>query len=162
MPPPASYFNPRAPYGARPALFPILARSLLFQSTCPVRGTTRLRVDNGLEHLDFNPRAPYRARRRAVSPVPPPGDFNPRAPYRARPFPLLRQPRRLAISIHVPRTGHDWAATAAQNGSWRFQSTCPVQGTTAAQAGVVKALVFQSTCPVQGTTRCASSMRCST
>ena len=103
------YFNPRAPYGARPgfalitvwniwisihvprtghddALFHLshhrgisihvprtghdLSRcsgspaALLFQSTCPVQGTTGRQRQRKTGHGDFNPRAPYRARPR--------------------------------------------------------------------------------------------------
>ena len=56
------YFNPRAPYGARP--------------------------DNSADALSvtqyFNPRAPYGARRETAVTSAEPTDFNPRAPYGAR------------------------------------------------------------------------------
>ena len=122
-------FNPRAPYGARPALFPILARSLLFQSTCPVQGTTKVRSMRKCRDFNFNPRAPYGARRTRRDSRRHRRDFNPRAPYGARQAggrvvvgqqvfqstcPVrgttvlcLLHTLRPHISIHVPRTGHD-------------------------------------------------------
>ena len=36
----------------------------------------------------------------------------------------------LAISIHVPREGHDSALLRALRSSRSFQSTCPARGTT--------------------------------
>ena len=36
----------------------------------------------------------------------------------------------IEISIHVPREGHDTAAATSSPGSSLFLSTCPVRGTT--------------------------------
>ena len=81
-----TYFNPRAPRGARPH-FPTSgdARNSVFQSTCPARGTTP-------SAFDFLRYAPY---------------FNPRAPRGARPEYRYSPNRVCGISIHVPREGHD-------------------------------------------------------
>ena len=85
-----------------------LTVAMEFQSTCPVRGTT-CRTQTGTARCrDFNPRAPYgarphaRRRRKHWRRY-----FNPRAPYGAR---LKAQ------------CGFDNAI--------KFQSTCPVRGTT--------------------------------
>ena len=59
---PWTYFNPRAPCGARPkglGKAPILNE---FQSTRPVRGATRWAGSTRAETADFNPRAPCGAR----------------------------------------------------------------------------------------------------
>ena len=58
---------------------------LQFQSTCPARGTTRPRADADGAGEHFNPRAPRGARLK---------------------FSQISAPI-LAISIHVPREGHD-------------------------------------------------------
>ena len=81
----SSYFNPRAPYGARPGWKGNAAASGRFQSTRPIRGATHTirrikpmedisihaphtgrdstRRSEGLKLRNFNPRAPYGARR---------------------------------------------------------------------------------------------------
>ena len=104
----AKYFNPRAPYGARP---------------CGDWGFRRI-------NKDFNPRAPYGARRQTVIQLakllaisihaphtgrdhkrrtiqPYQRYFNPRAPYGARPPAGPQCQRYCAISIHAPHTGRD-------------------------------------------------------
>ena len=40
----SAYFNPRAPCGARPLTAVLTAQSVKFQSTCPLRGTTKSTV----------------------------------------------------------------------------------------------------------------------
>ena len=148
-----SNFNPRAPYGARlhrtslhfllcgisihapHAGRDCLMRStlrawLLFQSTRPIRGATR--TAEGARHLlpNFNPRAPYGARRATSLPVPSSmafqstrpirgatlmvylffsfaSHFNPRAPYGARLTPIKPITMYCQISIHAPHTGRD-------------------------------------------------------
>ena len=102
-------FNPRAPYGARQERVAAHARSIRFQSTCPVRGTT-----------SFGTPAPGTT-----------ADFNPRAPYGARPLRLGVAVKAEVISIHVPRTGHDVTQPWDLTITFLFQSTCPVRGTTA-------------------------------
>ncbi len=77
-------FNPRAPRGARLDEFGDLSGVILFQSTRPARGATRLRCGMGLEAVGFNPRAPRGARHGA----------DPRQGVGA-------------VSIHAPRAGRD-------------------------------------------------------
>ena len=101
----------------------------IFQSTCPLRGTT---------HKD-----PWERHSRKISiHMPLTGhddkhcfvlidvkDFNPHAPYGARPVPPLL--------LITPR---------------KFQSTCPLRGTTPWRIYQYSPAGFQSTCPLRGTT----------
>ena len=126
-----SYFNPRAPRGARPTSKTLHKALHLFQSTCPARGTTQ-DVWSDYYHK--------------------------------------------AISIHVPREGHDGQCRFSAQSARLFQSTCPARGTTVSKQGltninssnfnpraprgarrVIKRIAmlgpaFQSTCPARGTT----------
>ena len=101
-----------------------------FQSTCPARGTTARRLLYDYSCQNFNPRAPRGARRLCVAVLAVQNHFNPRAPRGARRA-VSQQERglpqafqstcpargttgrgrgrkaRVAISIHVPREGHD-------------------------------------------------------
>mgnify|MGYP006912266197 CR=1 FL=1 len=147
----------------------------LFQSTCPVRGTTPSHAAVPAGSCNFNPRAPYGARLHTDNSLYSLHYFNPRAPYGARlPF-LCGRGILSAISIHVPRTGHDGFHIPVTHTRTRFQSTCPVRGTTIGirlqmlqgkisihvpRTGhdlqrlsyTVCFMKFQSTCPVRGTT----------
>ena len=101
------YFNPRAPCGARRMEGVRMSRSLKFQSTCPLRGTTiRPRTPKACENQfqstcplrgttidhakrtvvfdNFNPRAPCGARPPGPTTHTPRAHFNPRAPCGAR------------------------------------------------------------------------------
>ena len=105
-------------------------RPAVFQPTCPVRGTTFDSHLGDSRTSDFNPRAPYGARRsgRGVG------------------------QRAGGISTHVPRTGHDRTAHSGRKGNIIFQPTCPVRGTTTMAQLSHAAPIFQPTCPVRGTT----------
>ena len=147
-------FNPRAPYGARhgrkeweigvspfQSTRPIwgatsnyiehLITQALFQSTRPIWGATPDEPTDRDHHPDFNPRAPYGARRvRRSRDARGRRNFNPRAPYGARlngglcdgfyavfqstrPIwgatvpPVLYGRLRNSISIHAPHMGRD-------------------------------------------------------
>ena len=151
-----SYFNPRAPRGARRAGEALgLPPEKLFQSTCPARGTTissalwcasrlisihvpREGHDDTTGNRRFWPVPVFQSTcpARGTTPVMGPLKypiiyFNPRAPRGARLQILGHLALALVISIHVPREGHDFVA-----GDWcrfcpAFQSTCPARGTTA-------------------------------
>ena len=81
---------------------------------------------------NFNPRAPYGARRRRWS-----GsssiktDFNPRAPYGARPADGDSPKQGTKISIHAPHTGRDLHLLIVIYQTGGFQSTRPIRGATA-------------------------------
>ena len=125
-----------------------------FQSTCPARGTTFVRIDVLHDFNDFNPRAPRGARPGARSTtrrsssisihVPREGHdltcstrsiplpyFNPRAPRGARHPQGAPPEQEQYISIHVPREGHDLTTQIITKDTTQFQSTCPARGTTA-------------------------------
>ncbi len=56
--------------------------------------------------------------------------FNPRAPRGARHNRRYELLCYAAISIHVPREGHDFDGLTVPDGMDKFQSTCPARGTT--------------------------------
>ena len=126
-------------------------------------------------HRYFNPRAPYGARLSHALTRHSFDGFQSTCPVRGT---TLRDRRRgvpLHISIHVPRTGHDYRYCVKQRRCGQFQSTCPVRGTTQSSATRICTekisihvprtghdlgsplkfalnCLFQSTCPVRGTT----------
>ncbi len=79
-------------------------------------------------------------------------NFNPRAPRGARPACVVAITGDSAISIHVPREGHDSPAIASSRDDAPFQSTCPARGTTTVFSTRSTDAAFQSTCPARGTT----------
>ena len=125
-----SYFNPHAPCGARLVLFREQINGGLFQSTRPVWGATRIRLDTlaclyisihtprvGRDRAcghsrscarDFNPRAPRGARRASADQTRAAGNFNPRAPRGARRIPACGKKHRSIFQSTRPA----WGATA--------------------------------------------------
>ena len=131
----ASEISIHAPLTGHDAcVFPFATSTPAFQSTCPVRGTTSARSRTDRFPRNFNPRAPYGARRGG--------------PHRPAPW-------RLGISIHVPRTGHDGCPWHRQLASVHISIHVPRTGHDA-DGDATRAMLtqFQSTCPVRGTTRC--------
>ena len=102
-----SYFNPRAPYGARPLKKSGTANTQSFQSTRPIRGATRAKIIRITGIKNFNPRAPYGARRVQTGKRDGCNHFNPRAPYGARLALRLHQLDIVHISIRAPHMGRD-------------------------------------------------------
>ena len=82
-------------------------RRLVFQSTCPARGTTKRPGYYPGRFTYFNPRAPRGARQLKESYNKIKRNFNPRAPRGARLARLKSRRTYPVISIHVPREGHD-------------------------------------------------------
>ena len=146
-------FNPRAPYGARRSgLFPghqlhqfqstcpvrgtthtrrpSRQKRRIFQSTCPVRGTTGKWNLGSQSAMNFNPRAPYGARRLSAAVGAPEQEFQSTCPVRGTTTTAFNITVFNCISIHVPRTGHDERSQMFQTVINEFQSTCPVRGTT--------------------------------
>ena len=109
-----------------------LCRHFIFQSTCPMRGTTcsskKLSKDN-----HFNPRAPCGARLKPVTKRVEVSIFQSTCPMRGT---TREQGHAIDLSI--------------------FQSTCPMRGTTCYQIELYAHNLFQSTCPMRGTTACGS------
>ena len=123
--PPSAYFNPRARCGARPQQLEVLAPLRIFQSTCPLWGTTRQQV--GAEgHKQISTRVPRGARlRQRRSSSCPAHDFNPRAPCGARRHcPRSKYDQRY-FNPCAPCGARRWRITIA-NMELIFQSTCPV------------------------------------
>ena len=108
--PVVSYFNPRAPYGARPTPRPCGSSPPRFQSTRPIRGAT---ISGGqiLYVLQFQSTRPIRGATADPATINYAFlHFNPRAPYGAR--------RPLRTLLPIRHKG--------------FQSTRPIRGATTA------------------------------
>ena len=83
-----------------------------------------------------------------------PTDFNPRAPYGARRRIRHDYVKTRSISIHAPHTGRDDAPAAPEYDEDIFQSTRPIRGATKFDPELEARLVkFQSTRPIRGATR---------
>ena len=85
------------------------ASAMVFQSTCPARGTTGKRCVTQMYWIPISIHVPreghdYRAQKRFHFLC----NFNPRAPRGARRTATRRIYRSRFISIHVPREGHDY------------------------------------------------------
>ena len=106
-PPRPRYFNPRAPYGARPSYLCSSALQAPFQSTRPIRGAT---VQD-----DFRFAIP------AISI---------HAPHTGRDLLVGAGRQGLVISIHAPHTGRDAGSYSSTVTLWAFQSTRPIRGAT--------------------------------
>ena len=103
------YFNPRAPYGARP-----------IYTSSPYSAAT-----------DFNPRAPYGARlivshdgSRVLY------EFQSTRPIRGATLLLFCSRYPFDISIHAPHTGRDQGVSSRESDIQIFQSTRPIRGAT--------------------------------
>ena len=126
---------------------------LIFQSTCPARGTTCSESFKGDDVEYFNPRAPRGARLKNRYCIRSGGEFQSTCPARGttqcqqyegkerRIFQSTCPARGTTegqavkdecrhISIHVPREGHDHPLTRVVYPVDAFQSTCPARGTT--------------------------------
>ena len=80
----------------------------LFQSTRPIRGATHTSRDQSAQKENFNPRAPYGARRRGRSFPPNLGGISIHAPHTGRDYHDVGVcPLGDGISIHAPHTGRD-------------------------------------------------------
>ena len=79
----STYFNPRAPCGARPATSCAHCRRAYFNPRAPC-GARRFRMMGSRGTCYFNPRAPCGARRHSQSRTGTAPNFNPRAPCGAR------------------------------------------------------------------------------
>ena len=148
------YFNPRSPCGERHMPPYYVLAYIIFQSTLPMRGATRLDSDDDTETI-FQSTLPMRGATRQQSQI---------------------QSRR-RISIHAPHAGSDARKLVYRYTDPRFQSTLPMRGATlpngdythvsaisihAPHAGSDKRVVacfsfyaiFQSTLPMRGATKC--------
>ena len=103
-----TYFNPRAPCGARRMRRRPRRSPLQFQSTRPMRGATgKASRSTGIA-----------------------SNFNPRAPCGARPSPRAARAASQRISIHAPHAGRDATPIPLSMSAYTFQSTRPMRGAT--------------------------------
>ena len=131
-----------------------LPKKHAFQSTRPIRGATCGVHQHIFLEDNFNPRAPYGARRHFRTAGRPlqqhisihaphtgrdltpailrrcPENFNPRAPYGARPASFASSCKSTSISIHAPHTGRDYSFAVLSIIGRLFQSTRPIRGAT--------------------------------
>ena len=163
-----TYFNPRAPHGARRFVFRLAPSSKRFQSTRSAWSATASSQPQGQSHDDFNPRAPHGARHPPEEPSPRPSpisihalrmerdifapttalgwtDFNPRAPHGARPHAAL-------VRAGIPRfqsTRSAWSATHAEGagrvGNRDFNPRAPHGARRRVERGDPRHRRFQST-----------------
>ena len=168
------YFNPRPPCGGRQKIGKSFKTKHRFQSTSPVRGTTK----KSLRYLvgDFIsihvPRAgdDYSLSSAFLGT----GHFNPRPPCGGRQLHphssdssrtiSIHVPRAgddtltmtdyalIKISIHVPRAGDDSIACVYFNLVRNFNPRPPCGGRHSLEYATYALLAFQSTSPVRGTT----------
>ena len=147
-----SYFNPRAPCGARRGISGLFDNSARFQSTRPLRGATRYFTAEA-QINGFQSTRPLRG-----------------ATLRRQGVRLL-----LGISIHAPLAGRDHKVTdfalmssinfnprapcgarpggcSGCSGGCRFQSTRPLRGATSRCRTPTMRRTFQSTRPLRGAT----------
>ena len=84
-----------------------LGNEYKFQSTRPIRGATPSTPWAGISPMNFNPRAPYGARRKKPRRHHGPSDISIHAPHTGRDITLRNLERAHIISIHAPHTGRD-------------------------------------------------------
>ena len=141
------YFNPRAPRGARHVFrngletiriisihvpreghddarsAPVL-RLLLFQSTCPARGTTRWDLTNRVMSV-FQSTCPARGTTRYSAQYLIDDLFQSTCPARGTTYSLPGEGCKYVISIHVPREGHDTRSVTATHTIIYFNPRAP-------------------------------------
>ena len=154
-------FNPRSPWGERPARPSRLSGCNLFQSTLPVGGATRSNVQFGEGGAGtFQSTLPVGGATNtgekaveiiAISIHAPRGgsdtrglinhnkhlNFNPRSPWGERQRDCQLFLKRVRISIHAPRGGSDCRKSLMLSKICLFQSTLPVGGATVQITGTV-------------------------
>ena len=102
-----TYFNPRAPCGARRPISLAQFRACLFQSTRPMRGATTVSGHKAVKpHISIH--APHAGRDdNIINIIKSFSNFNPRAPCGARLILAVHQVSNVHISIHAPHAGRD-------------------------------------------------------
>ena len=128
--PSALYFNPRAPYGARPKRYRTNYHPHNISIHAPHTGR-----DPAQKHKRRGPQisihAPHTGRDYSIFCLCCCfGYFNPRAPYGARHNRFAHNMFSNNISIHAPHTGRDILSGVLAIWLLRFQSTRPIRGAT--------------------------------
>ena len=171
------YFNPRSPWGERPACGKAVKGGENISIHAPRGGSDGICVGRGLTlvHIsihaprggsdlisyassqlryDFNPRSPWGERRGLLSPYG--GDFqyfNPRSPWGERPPTITDVVNKITISIHAPRGGSDSRGIACVLNTSHFNPRSPWGERLGQQVGIyINGNKFQSTLPVGGAT----------
>ena len=121
-------FNPRSPYGERPALFGLIFRV-----------------------VNFNPRSPYGERQKLAVSVSTPKNFNPRSPYGERHPPIQLFLKKYLFQSTLPLRGAT-GGNSFDRLSRLFQSTLPLRGATLKLKIINTISLFQSTLPLRGAT----------
>ena len=105
-----------------------------FQSTRPIRGATIPHYPQRHNKHNISIHAPHTGRDSIIySGLSTRRNFNPRAPYGARRYGRLVNHQRQSISIHAPHTGRDAGALLFGLVCYPFQSTRPIRGATKSQ-----------------------------
>ena len=102
-----NHFNPRTPCGARRQIHQDHRLTMEFQSTRPMRGATNSSFQRYFFCHYFNPRAPCGARRFRYVTVAFVWSFQSTRPMRGATFYILPTMRARDISIHAPHAGRD-------------------------------------------------------
>jgi len=120
-----SGFNPRAPCGARQGSRALCEGGSMFQSTCPVWGTTAHYVQR-CSRRRFQSTCPVWGT--TVDTITETGGtmFQSTCPVWGTTVMPRMSTQLFRVSIHVPRVGHDPARSDKRHQYREFQSTCPV------------------------------------
>ena len=142
-----------APHTGRDARHGLTAEiTITFQSTRPIRGATPAAHASATNRADFNPRAPYGARRTAEGGKLYKITFQSTRPIRGATWPTRPYaPHSTAFQSTRPIRGATGAETL-QDYLHLFQSTRPIRGATGMDNSGKTTLVFQSTRPIRGAT----------
>ena len=121
----AADFNPRAPCGARLRLSQIKPASSIFQPTRPLRGAT-VTTSDLLGEQNISTHAPLAGRDELVQhDLRALGHFNPRAPCGARPLAGGHLRPQDGISTHAPLAGRDACRRPSSTSRWNFNPRAP-------------------------------------
>ena len=144
-----SYFNPRAPCGARRRYRCDCAFLIQFQSTRPMRGATQVfsvsQIDSTISiHAPHAGRDAATVGWRSISPR-----FQSTRPVRGATTCYLYTIPPYRISIHAPRAGATKPTGTRPLRSKSFQSTRPVRARLLTMTLLCQIAIFQSTRPVR-------------
>ena len=153
----SSYFNPRAPCGARlsnAVVYRMLRNE--FQPTRPLRGATDDRLRLGLD-FGISTHAPLAGRdHRGLCPVSDQHDFNPRAPCGARPRGLTApRPIRTYFNPRAPCGARRCSGARPRLRRLYFNPRAPCGARLGAVVQLSLQQIFQPTRPLRGATMAA-------
>ena len=123
------HFNSRAPCGARPSLHSPNRLFVIFQLTCPMRGTTTTFINCNVTFL-----------------------ISTHVPHAGHDFFFYFTYELFNISTHVPHAGHDPPDTSRLCTAVHFNSRAPCGARLILLQYVFNFNPFQLTCPMRGTT----------